>query len=344
MNFLDAAYHVLQNAGEPLHYREITRRALAQELIQSKGKTPEATMRAQLGSSVKQAAESGPPSPFCQAGRGMWTLAEWEEEVPVAPEVGVPSPPVEPERQYLSYKEAAVQVLEEAAQPLHYREIARRSVDEELINPQGLTPEATMGAQLYSDIKRRGSESLFRRERRGVFGLAEWEKGTRGIVRQVARQRREVKRGLLEALREMAPEEFEQLVGRLLGAMGYENIEVTRRSSDGGVDVLAEIEVGVLRLRAAVQVKRLKGNVQRPVVSQLRGDMALWDVDQGMIITTGGFSGGAKQVARLRNVTPITLIDGEQLTDLLVEQGIGVRKDLVEVVTFAPEWLREEEE
>jgi restriction system protein len=344
MNFLDAAYHVLQNAGEPLHYREITRRALSQGLIQSKGKTPEATMRAQLGSSVKQAAEGDAPSPFCQAGRGMWTLAEWEEEVPVAQEVGVPSPPVEPERQYLSYKEAAVQVLEEAGQPLHYREIVRRSVDGELINPQGLTPEATMGAQLYSDVKRRGSESLFRRESRGVFGLAEWEIGTRGIVRQVARQRREVKRGLLEALREMAPEEFEQLVGRLLGAMGYENIEVTRRSSDGGVDVLAEIEVGVLRLRAAVQVKRLKGNVQRPVVSQLRGDMALWDVDQGMIITTGGFSGGAKQVARLRNVTPITLIDGEQLTDLLVEQGIGVRKDLVEVVTFAPERLREEEE
>jgi restriction system protein len=344
MNFLDAAYHVLQNAGEPLHYREITRRALSQGLIQSKGKTPEATMRAQLGSSVKQAAEGNAPSPFCQAGRGMWGLAEWEEEIPAVSEASVSSPPAELERQYLSYKGAAVQVLEEAGQPLHYREIARRSVDEELINPQGLTPEATMGAQLYSDVKRRGSESLFRRESRGVFGLAEWEIGTRGIVRQVARQRREVKRGLLEALREMAPEEFEQLVGRLLGAMGYENIEVTRRSSDGGVDVLAEIEVGVLRLRAAVQVKRLKGNVQRPVVSQLRGDMALWDVDQGMIITTGGFSGGAKQVARLRNVTPITLIDGEQLTDLLVEQGIGVRKDLVEVVTFAPERLREEEE
>jgi restriction system protein len=160
----------------------------------------------------------------------------------------------------------------------------------------------------------------------------------------VARQRREVKKQLLDALREMKPEEFEQLVGRLLGAMGYEDIEVTRRSSDGGVDVLAGIEVGVLRLRAAVQVKRLKGNVQRPVVSQLRGDMALWDVDQGMIITTGGFSGGAKQVARLRNVTPITLIDGDQLTDLLIEQEIGVRKDVVEVVTFVSERIREEEE
>ena len=30
--------------------------------------------------------------------------------------------------------------------------------------------------------------------------------------------------------------------------------------------------------------------------------------------------------------------------DLLVEQGIGARKDTVEVVTFAPERLGEEEE
>jgi len=341
MNFLEAAYQVLKAAGEPLHYREITRRALQRGLIKSRGRTPEATMNAQLAVSIKRAAEGGPSSPFYRAGRGIFGLAEWRRETPASPPSSVLPSSQKPS--YLSYKEAALEVLRETGRPLHYREIARRAVEQGLINPRGLTPEATMGAQLYTDIKRRRSESVFRREGRGIFGLAEWEKGTRGIVRQAARQRREVKRRLLEALREMAPEEFEQLVGRLLGAMGYENIEVTRRSSDGGVDVLAEIEVGVLRLHTAVQVKRLKGNVQRPVVSQLRGDMALWDVDQGMIITTGGFSEGAKQVARLRNVAPISLVDGDRLTDLLIEQEIGVRKEIVEVVTFAPERLREEE-
>jgi restriction system protein len=141
----------------------------------------------------------------------------------------------------------------------------------------------------------------------------------------------------------MAPEDFERLAGRLLGKMDYENIEVTRLSGDGGVDVLAEIQVGVLRLRTAVQVKRLRGNVQRPVVSQLRGDMVLWGVDQGMIITTGGFSEGAKEAARVRNAATISLIDGEQLTDLLIEYSIGVRKEKPEVVTFAPEELGSED-
>lgn len=125
--------------------------------------------------------------------------------------------------------------------------------------------------------------------------------------------------------------------------MGYENIEVTRHSGDGGVDVLADIDTGVLQLRTAVQVKKLKGNVQRPVVSQLRGDMAVWEVEQGMIVTTGGFSEGAKNAARVRNVTPISLIDGDRLADLLIEHEIGVRKEQIEMITFAPERLREEE-
>jgi restriction system protein len=125
--------------------------------------------------------------------------------------------------------------------------------------------------------------------------------------------------------------------------MGYENVTVTRRSGDGGIDVVADIEIGILQLRTAVQVKRMKSNVQRPVVSQLRGDMALLDVDQGMIITTGGFSQGAKNVARVRNVAPITLIDGDRLTDLLIEQGIGVRRETVEVLRFDEAGLYGEE-
>jgi len=144
----------------------------------------------------------------------------------------------------------------------------------------------------------------------------------------------------------MKPDDFEQLVGRLLGAMGYDNVTVTRRSADGGVDVLADIEVGILRLRTAVQVKRMKSNVQRPVVSQLRGDMmTLPNVDQGMIITTSGFSVGATEVARVRNAPPIVLIDGSRLADLLIEHEIGARVERVDLITFDEErlWAEDEE-
>ena len=337
MGFLDAAKEVLKRAGEPLHYREITGRAIAQGLIETKGQTPARTMNAQLSTSI----QSG-ESPFVRVGRGVYGLAEWEQE---AEKVSVPSPPPEPRREYRSYKDASQRVLTEVGRPLHYKEITQCALDAELINPQGLTPEATMGAQLYADIKRKGAASAFRKEGRGIFGLAAWEKEISGITRLAAKQRTAVKKQLLNHLLLMEPGDFEQLVARLLGAMGYDNITVTRRSADGGVDVLADIEVGILRLRTAVQVKRMKGNVQRPVVSQLRGDMmTLPEVDQGMIITTAGFSAGATEVARVRNAPLIVLIDGDRLADLLIEYEIGTRVEQVEIVTFDEERLWAEDE
>ena len=44
MTYLDAALAVLQAAGQPLHYAEITTRALAQGLIEPSGLTPEASI------------------------------------------------------------------------------------------------------------------------------------------------------------------------------------------------------------------------------------------------------------------------------------------------------------
>jgi restriction system protein len=329
MTFLDAAYKILIEAGQPLHYREITRRALEQGLIESKGQTPEATINAQLAVNTKRAEEGGPLSRFVRVGWGVFGLREWGEPVTTTPTAGE-----EPQLSYLSYKEAALQVLREVGQPLTAQEITRRAIEQGVISPQGLTPDATMGAQLYTDINRRGATSVFRKEGRNLFGLAEWEKGVSSIARLAARQRQEVKGRLREQLLTMPSAEFEQLIGRLLVMMGYENVTVTRRSGDGGIDVVADIETGILQLRTAVQVKRMKGNIQRSVVSQLRGDMALLDVDQGMIITTRGFSQGAKNAARVRNAATITLIDGDRLTDLLIRYGIGVRRETVEVLSF----------
>jgi hypothetical protein len=76
MSFLDAAYEILKEAGEPLHYREIARRALERGLIRTKGRTPEATLRTQLGTSIKRGLEGSSPSPFYRVGRGVFGLVE----------------------------------------------------------------------------------------------------------------------------------------------------------------------------------------------------------------------------------------------------------------------------
>ncbi len=48
MQFKDAAYEILKTAGEPLHYSEITDRALKAGILTTSGQTPHATMGAQL--------------------------------------------------------------------------------------------------------------------------------------------------------------------------------------------------------------------------------------------------------------------------------------------------------
>jgi len=48
MTFLDAAYEILKQAGQPLHYTLIAQRALAAGLLDTRGQTPEATMGSRL--------------------------------------------------------------------------------------------------------------------------------------------------------------------------------------------------------------------------------------------------------------------------------------------------------
>ncbi len=73
MTYLDAAYTILKAAGQPLHFEEITQRALAQKLIAPQGLTPEATMGSRLYTDTKQEG-----SHFVRAGHGRFGLAEWQ--------------------------------------------------------------------------------------------------------------------------------------------------------------------------------------------------------------------------------------------------------------------------
>ncbi len=70
MNWITAAEAVLKDEGGPLHYREITNRALDAGLITTKGKTPEASMNAKLAVSLKD----GDDSPFVKVATGVFAL------------------------------------------------------------------------------------------------------------------------------------------------------------------------------------------------------------------------------------------------------------------------------
>ena len=79
LSFTDAAERVLKHSADqqPLHYIEITKRALECGLISTKGRTPAATMYAGILTEIGRKEARGDSPRFVQHGRGMVSLAAW---------------------------------------------------------------------------------------------------------------------------------------------------------------------------------------------------------------------------------------------------------------------------
>ena len=222
--------------------------------------------------------------------------------------------------------EAAQQVLEQHGGPLHYRQITQFAIAEGLISPRGLTPEASMNAAFSTAITRTsqaGHEPTFGAHGRGFYSLLKAKVGS-AVEEAVQRNNIEVRERLHTQLREMHPRAFEELIGRLLEALGFEDVEVTNYSGDKGIDVRGTLSVGgVTHVNTAIQVKRLTGSsVSAAIVQQLRGGLS--PHERGLIITVGKFSRDALAEASMQDRTPISLVDGDRLVDLLIENQIGV--------------------
>jgi hypothetical protein len=73
--------------------------------------------------------------------------------------------------QDLGWKESIIEVLQEAAEPLHYTEITDRIVERELKTEFGATPAKSVSATITMSMKEDGEESPFVRVGRGIYAL-----------------------------------------------------------------------------------------------------------------------------------------------------------------------------
>ncbi|MFN8464578.1 MAG: restriction endonuclease [Caldilineaceae bacterium] len=238
----------------------------------------------------------------------------------------------------MTYLDAAFKVLSEAHQPLHYSEITSRAMAQHLLQPTGVTPDATMGARLYTDTQQ--EDSRFVRIGKGWFDLAKQRPG--GIEEQVQQINQRTREQLHELLLAMPAKRFESLIMELLLKMGFDEttLQVTPFSNDGGIDVIGVYRAaGLTEVNAAVQAKRWKGNVGAPTVTQLRGSLQVHQ--QGIIITTSGFSSGARKEAVALGKTRIALIDGRELVELLIKHRVGALEKRLLVDAIDEEWWGE---
>jgi hypothetical protein len=207
---------------------------------------------------------------------------------------------------------------------MHYRKIAELALESGLIVSKGLTPEASLNAAISTEIARLakgGEPPTFVAYGRGLYGLASHRVASE-IEDAIQRNNEDVRARLRQELMEMDPRAFEDLIGRLLTALGFVDVEVTSYSGDGGIDVRGTLAVGgVTNVRTAIQVKRWSGNVSGRTVRELRGGLS--PHERGLIITTSQFTRDARNEAEISDRTPISLVDGTRLVSLLVEHEIG---------------------
>ncbi|MFC6288778.1 restriction endonuclease [Levilactobacillus angrenensis] len=147
------------------------------------------------------------------------------------------------------------------------------------------------------------------------------------LTQQVNAYNDEVATSLLQRIREAEPAFFENLVVKLLGAMGYKGPNgsawVTQLSNDGGIDgVINQDALGTSTVY--VQAKRYEeaNTVQRPAIDSFYGALSRYHADRGVFITTSSFS--TKAVETAKNFS-IVLVDGIQLTELMLQYHVGVQ-------------------
>ena len=145
---------------------------------------------------------------------------------------------------------------------------------------------------------------------------------------------------LLTKLQSMDPYGFERLSQRLLRTCGFIQVEVTKKSGDGGIDGKGVVRVNLVSFHVLFQCKRYQGSVGASTVRDFRGAMQ-GRADKGLIITTGTFTPDARKEATRDGAPAIDLIDGTALCELLKENGLGVSVEMVEQVTLVPEFFDE---
>jgi HJR/Mrr/RecB family endonuclease len=140
-----------------------------------------------------------------------------------------------------------------------------------------------------------------------------------------------VRRTLLEGVRQLHYTEFEHLVVRLLTSLGFEVVHVGK-SGDGGVDVRGFEPSPLGKRPVIVQAKRYSetNHVGPGTIQALRG--ARFPGEHAYLVTTSAFTSGAAAAATASGFEPVELVDGDQLTELLLDHSIGVIRESEAVV------------
>lgn len=152
-----------------------------------------------------------------------------------------------------------------------------------------------------------------------------------------------LRKELLTKLKSVDPIQFERIVLILMEKMNYGIGSMTPTSHDGGIDgIINEDELGLEKIY--LQAKRYSDNkVNEKEMQNFAGALGCSPVRKGVFITTSYFDERAKRKAESVQGKVIRLVDGEELTKLMIKHNIGVQvKNRIEIKKLDEDFFNEE--
>lgn len=135
---------------------------------------------------------------------------------------------------------------------------------------------------------------------------------------------------LLDRISKAPPEFFERLIVNLLLSMGYGGSTAAAgralgRTGDDGVDgVIDQDALGLDRVYIQAKRYAIGNNVGAGAIRDFFGSLDRHKASKGLFVTTSCFSPSARETSEFLSKR-IVLIDGEQLTKLMIRHNVGCR-------------------
>jgi restriction system protein len=138
------------------------------------------------------------------------------------------------------------------------------------------------------------------------------------------------KQKVLNKLLDLSPGQFEKFAETLLKGYGFQRTQVTGRTGDGGIDGHGQLKVGLAVVRAAFQCKRWQNSVGPKEVREFRGAIQ-GQYEQGYFFTTSTFTKSAQQESIKMGAVPVILFEGDQIVEIMIEKGVGIKRQPIEL-------------
>ena len=120
---------------------------------------------------------------------------------------------------------------------------------------------------------------------------------------------------------------FEDFCAHLLRHIGFEDVKVTGKAGDQGIDGEGYLIVNrFVRTKVMFQCKRYtKTSIPNKEIRDFRGAIQ-GRAERGIFFTTSTFTKQARGEAARENVTAIELVDLNGLLQIMIEESLGVKE------------------